>query len=84
MIDADTDIDLIGVVEKNRSEDVRVAISTWSGKPMIDVRQFAGFNGASERSATKKGIGLRIDRLPELIEVLTQALVKARDQGLVA
>jgi len=83
MTGTETDIDLIGVVEKNRSEDVRVAISTWGGTPMIDLRVFASFSGAPERAATKKGVGLRIERLPDLIELLNRALEKARVRGLI-
>ena len=78
-----TDSDLIGVIEKNRGEDVRVALSSFNGVPLIDIRIYADFGNGPDRNATRKGASLRVERLPELIALLTLAADKARATGLI-
>lgn len=75
--------DAIAIVEKNSREDVRIAIDEFRGTQIVDVRVFASFNGdAEERSPTKKGVSLKVERLPALIEALAQAKEEAIRRGL--
>jgi len=75
--------DAIAIVEKNSREDVRIAIDEFRGTQIVDVRVFANFNGdAEERSPTKKGVSLKVERLPALIEALGQAKEEAVRRGL--
>jgi hypothetical protein len=76
---------LIGIVSKNAREEVRISLSRFKGVELVDVRIYANFNGVSEeeRRATKKGVSLKLDRLPALIEGLKAAYDRTRDQGLV-
>jgi len=74
--------DLIGAVPKNAAEEVRIALSEFRGASLIDLRIFADL-GDGERRPTKKGLALRIDRLPELIAALERARTEAERRGLI-
>ena len=63
---------LIGIVEKNRVQDMRVRLVDLRGEPFVDLRVFAAVGGV-ERRPTKKGMTFRPDLLPDLIEVLIEA-----------
>ena len=72
----------IATVPKNGVEEVRISLSDYMGHALIDLRTFAEFGDADERRATKKGIALKIERLPELIAGLQRAEAEARSRGL--
>ncbi len=63
---------LIGVVEKNRVQDMRVSLVKLREGTFVDLRVFAGV-GDDERRPTKKGMTFRPELLPELIKVLIEA-----------
>ena len=46
-------------------------------RKLLDIRVFSKIAPSEEHKPTKKGISIRIERLPELI----QALLKARDKA---
>jgi len=48
----------------------------------VDVRIYAEPDDSDERRPTKRGIALRVERLPELLEALHQAEEEARKAGL--
>jgi hypothetical protein len=74
---------LIATVRKNQNEEVRVSLSTFKGCDLCDVRVYASFDdGDAERRPTKKGIAVKVDRLPELIAALQSAEAEARRRGL--
>jgi hypothetical protein len=77
-----TDTIHIGTVPKNGCEEVRVSLSHCAGHALVDVRCFAEFGDAPERRATRKGICLKISRLPDLINALVSAEAEARARGL--
>jgi len=70
-------------VPKNAAEEVRVALSEFRGASLIDLRIFADL-GDGDRHPTKKGLALRIDRLPQLIDALERARDEAARRGLIA
>ena len=72
----------VAVVRKNGLEEIRVSLDSYNGHDLLDVRTYADFSGAGERRATKKGISLRVDALPELITALHKAEAQARGRGL--
>ena len=74
----------IATIEKNTREDVRVGLDVWRGKNLVDVRTFSDRSGdrVGDRYATKKGVTLRIEKLPSLIAALQQARDEAIRQGL--
>jgi len=66
---------LIGEFYKNSQEIVRVYSYQWNGKDLIDARVWVLKDAADPGSAqpTKKGLCIRPDTLPELIDILQKA-----------
>lgn len=65
---------VVAVVRKNSLEEVRVSISEFRGHRLVDVRVFADFDGrGGEPRATKKGVALKVELLPDLIAALQSA-----------
>lgn len=75
--------DHIAMIEKNSLEDVRVTLDEYSGHRLIDVRNYADFKtgNVEARGPTKKGISLKVDKLPELIAALESAREEAQRRG---
>ncbi len=74
---------LIGVVEKNRAQDIRVRLVEIDGGTFVDIRVFTAV-GSDERALTKKGVTLKPAFLPQLIEKLQTAEREATAAGLVS
>lgn len=76
--------DNIATIVKNSREEVRVALDSFSGHQLIDLRIYADFKTGSVecRGPTKKGISLKIERLPDLISALEMARKEAIGRGL--
>lgn len=68
---------------KNRRKDVIVvALSTFEGRNLVDVRQYFQNERGQDRP-TSKGVAMVVNRLPDLAKAVNQALAKARDLGLI-
>jgi hypothetical protein len=67
-----TETVLIGTVPKNGAEEVRVALTSYKGTAIVDVRTFSEFGDAVERRPTKKGVSLQVGHLPALISKLSR------------
>jgi hypothetical protein len=64
-------------------ESIRVQLRESEGRLIVDMRKhFTDSDGRLQ--ATKKGLALLINRLPELADGVNRALVKARELGLIA
>ncbi len=63
---------LIGVVEKNRVQEMRVRLVELRGETFVDLRVFAAA-GDGERRPTKRGMAFKPDLLPEMIGFLIEA-----------
>ena len=75
---------LIGTIEKSRLEEVRVRLDAFKGLHLFDIRVFADFSGSDpEKRPTKKGLTMRIEKLPDLIELLQEAEAEAIRRGLI-
>ena len=60
---------------KNSRESVRASLTTFQGHPLADIRIYVeGSEG--EEIPTKKGISVKVEQLPQLLEAV-QALVGA-------
>lgn len=65
---------LIGEIQKNSTEKIRVTISEYKGHEFIDVRvYFEDDNG--EWKPTKKGIAISPDKIDEVISLLKKAKI---------
>lgn len=62
----------VATIAKNSREDVRVSLTTFKGHRLVDVRVYADAK-AGGRVATQKGVSVRLDTLPALIEGLEAA-----------
>ncbi len=67
----------LAVIEKNTKEDVRVSLSSFKGRNLIDIRTFLAWGDDPERRATRQGVSLGIDKLPTLIRALQDAAKQA-------
>lgn len=73
----------IGTISKNSMDEVRVTLDQFRGAHLVDIRIFSAFTAAKIPMATKKGVSLKVDLLPDLVKVLTEAEAKARALGLI-
>lgn len=75
------DSGIIATIGKNSLEEVRVTFNEYKGSHLLDVRTFSAFAGEDKR-ATKKGISLKVEKIPELIAALQTAQAEATRLGL--
>ena len=67
---------IVATIPKNSREDVRVALTTYQGHDLIDIRVYAAadpIRPRSNRSATKSGVSINRAKIPELIRALQAA-----------
>ena len=64
------------VIEKNQSEEIRVQWGEYKGYCYLDIRLFAELPNSDERTPTKKGITLKPEQVPELIEALQSMIAE--------
>ena len=74
----------IATIEKNKLEELRIALKEFRGHRLIDVRTYVEpyTDEGQGRVPTKKGVTLDLAKLPELIAALQEAERQARAAGL--
>ncbi len=74
----------IATIEKNRSEELRIALKEYEGHDYVDIRTFTEpySDHGQGRVPTKKGITLAVRKLPVLIDAIREAEERARAAGL--
>jgi hypothetical protein len=65
-----------------RGESIRVQLSEFKGRALIDVRKYFTAKDGTLKP-TKKGFAIAVARLPDLASGIGKALSKARDLGLI-
>ena len=74
---------VIAVLPKNRRESLRIALDQYQGSNLVDLRVVVELSETSGLATpTRKGVALRVEMLPDLIEALGKAAAKARELGL--
>lgn len=68
---------LIGQVERNQTEVIRVSTEEFKGRAYIDVRIYFEDN-EGEWKPTKKGVAINPDKLEQVIELLKEAQDKLK------
>jgi len=58
--------EVIARFEKNSFEEVRISLTEFKGKELIDIRVYYQPEGEEEMRPTKKGITISLDKFPEL------------------
>ncbi len=64
---------LLGVIQKNKHEEIRVAVREYEGHIYVDVRTF------DKGYPTDKGVTLKRELVEELIEALAQILMVRKE-----
>jgi hypothetical protein len=67
---------------RNRTEHIRVDLSEYEGRAIINVRIWQTGTDGIDRP-TPKGIAMSVLKLPELASALAKAETKARELGLI-
>jgi len=67
----------LAVIPKNQKESVHVALSTFKGRNLIDLRVYATWGDDPSPRPTRNGVSLNVDRLPDLIRALQEAASQA-------
>src|SRR5665213_3517704 len=68
---------------RNHTEHVRVELSEYQGRPLINVRIWQTGSDGIDRP-TVRGIAMAVRKLPELASALAKAEIKARALGLIS
>lgn len=75
---------VIARLDKNRREQLRVALDRYQGINLLDLRVTVDLTEASGvQTPTKKGISIQVRQLPALLDALHQAEARARQLGLI-
>ncbi len=74
----------IATIEKNKTEELRVALKEFKGRRYLDIRTFVEpyADEGQGRVATKKGVTCPLAKLPDLIAALQDAQAQVEAQGL--
>ena len=74
----------IATIEKNRSEELRVALKEFKDRHYLDIRTYIEpyADDGQGKVPTKKGVTVPLAKLPELITALQKAEEEARAAGL--
>lgn len=77
--------DVIASFEKNSFEEVRLSLTKYKGKDLVDLRVYYRPNDGEEMLPTKKGITISPEKFPELkkailtLETALQGIGKSKD-----
>jgi len=70
-------------IQKNKADEVRVALEKWAGKDNIDIRVYVKLSDPSgEIVATRKGVSLPVAKIPDLLVGIQAAQTEAIRLGL--
>ena len=60
----------VSLFERNDFERVELSVTTYKGKPRVDLRKYYRQEGTQDWFPTKSGVSIRLDEISELIEAL--------------
>ena len=71
------------IIEKNKAEELRVALKRYRGHDYVDIRTYVEpyVDEGEGRVPTRKGVTLAVTKLPELIAALQKAEDTAVETG---
>jgi hypothetical protein len=69
--------------KNRRGESIRVTLSTWKDRNLIDVRTWGPDPAEGRLKPTTKGFAAGLRHLPKLVSALTKAESRARELGLI-
>ena len=74
--------ELVARFEKNSFEEVRISLTEFKGKDLIDIRVYYQPEGEEEMRPTKKGITISPEKFSELKKGIQQLEKALKDKGL--
>ncbi|HNR12032.1 MAG TPA: transcriptional coactivator p15/PC4 family protein [Thermodesulfobacteriota bacterium] len=74
--------ELVARFEKNSFEEVRISLTEFKGKDLIDIRVYYQPEGEEEMRPTKKGITISPEKFTELKKGIQQLEKALKDKGL--
>lgn len=72
---------IIGRIEKNCREEIRVSLDSWKGFNLVALRVFYR-DDAGAMKPSKAGLVFRVEKLPQVLAALQEAQAEARRRGL--
>ena len=57
-------------ISKSPKTEIRVGINIFRGQTLLYIRQFSTMKDSNEKKPTKKGISVRVDQYPQLLEII--------------
>lgn len=72
---------VVGSFPKNNREEVRVTLSKYKGYDLVGVRQWFR-NDNDEPRPSKSGVTIRVELLPELLQLIQRAKDTAVEKGI--
>jgi len=73
--------EVIASIEKNSMEEVRVSLTEFKGKELIDLRVYYQPEDGEEKRPTKKGITISPEKFPELKKAILALEKVLQKQG---
>jgi hypothetical protein len=75
---------ILAEIGKNSREAVRIALDEYRGSKLIDIRTVCQWGDVDAFRPTRKGVSLKLEHLPALIEALQRAEAEAVRLGILA
>ncbi len=63
---------VVKTISKNDKQEVRISSSTYRETPLLNIRVYMRFNDSAEFSPTAKGISIRTEQYPLLLDVVSK------------
>jgi hypothetical protein len=67
----------VATIRKSRDAEIRITLSSWKGRPVIDCRVWCRPKGGGDYIPSRKGFACDLGKLPELAVALRAALLAA-------
>lgn len=70
----------IAIFERNTQEDLRVVWGEFKGQRLLNIRIFTDIPNVANRVPTRKGVTLKSEQIPVLIEALQEAMEESQGE----
>jgi transcriptional coactivator p15 (PC4) len=66
----------LGSIEKNEREEIRISLSVFKGRSLLNIRVWFK-DKRDEMHPSRKGVAIRVDQIPELARLIRDAYLRA-------
>lgn len=71
----------IATIKKNSKEDVVVSLGTYKEYKLLGIRVFSDYKNEGDKRPTPKGLSIKAELIPQMLEALQDAEKEARRRG---